>query len=71
MAKRNLRVIKWLGMVPAVGLCTCCNRQFQAAMTELKKIADAQESLRRQFSEHNCHAEEVNQSAGRIVKEEG
>jgi hypothetical protein len=57
MAKRNLRVAKWLGMVPAVGVCTGCNREFKVAMSSLKRVADAQESLRTQFAEHRCPAE--------------
>ena len=45
MQKRNLRVLKWLGQVPAIGVCTLCSREFKAPMTALKKVADAQESL--------------------------
>jgi hypothetical protein len=54
MTKRNLRVLKWLGQVPAVGTCTVCDRQFKAPMTALKSLTDAQESLRVQFAEHKC-----------------
>ena len=36
MTKRNLRVLKWLGQVPAIGVCTVCDRQFQAPMTALR-----------------------------------
>lgn len=57
MAKRNLRVAKWLGMVPAVGVCTGCDREFKVSMSCLKRVADAQESLRTQFAEHRCPAE--------------
>ena len=54
MPKRNLRVSKWLGTVPAVGICTCCNREFKVPLTVMKSVADAQESLRTQFAEHKC-----------------
>jgi len=29
MATRNLRVDKWLGKVPAVGVCTECGKNFK------------------------------------------
>ena len=45
MPKRNLRVIKWLGTIPAVGVCTFCNTPFSVPLTSLKRVADAQESL--------------------------
>ena len=35
MEKRRLRVIKWLGTIPAVGTCTSCNREFKVPMTAL------------------------------------
>jgi hypothetical protein len=54
MAKRNLRVAKWLGTVPAVGVCTHCNREFKVPITALKRVGEAQESLRKQFTEHKC-----------------
>jgi hypothetical protein len=57
VAKRNLRVTKWLGTVPAVGVCTLCNREFKVPMSGMKRVADAQESLRVQFAEHKCKGE--------------
>ena len=54
MEKRNLRVVKWLGTVPAVGVCTACARTFKVPLDFLKKTAEAQESLRKQFAEHKC-----------------
>ena len=55
--KRNLRVIKWLGTVPAIGVCSLCNRQFTIPMTAITKVADAQEALRLQFEGHKCERE--------------
>jgi hypothetical protein len=57
MEKRRLRVAKWLGTVPAVGTCTLCGREFKIAMTAMKRVADAQEALRLQFTEHQCKEE--------------
>lgn len=54
MLNRNLRVLKWLGTVPVVGICTDCERQFKVPMDAMKRVADAQESLRKQFVEHIC-----------------
>jgi hypothetical protein len=61
--KRNLRVVKWLGQVPAVGVCTLCNRQFTVPLTAMKRVADAQESLRLQFTEHKCKSKMVSDTA--------
>jgi hypothetical protein len=58
MPKRVLRVTKWLGMTPAVAVCTMCGREFVVAMNDLKKVSDAQENLRVQFAEHLCKQEE-------------
>jgi hypothetical protein len=55
VAKANLRVLRWIGTVPAVGVCTACDLQFKVPATPLKRVADAQESLRKQFVEHKCH----------------
>ena len=57
MTKRNLRVVKWLATVPVVGVCTLCSREFKVPMTAMKRVADAQESLRLQFAEHKCKGE--------------
>jgi hypothetical protein len=46
MPKRNLRVIKWLRTVLAVGVCTFCNLQFKAPVTAMKRVADALISAR-------------------------
>jgi hypothetical protein len=54
MAKPNLRVTKWLGTVPAVGVCTNCERIFKVPLASLRRTSDAQESLRKQFGELKC-----------------
>jgi hypothetical protein len=58
MEKRRLRVLKWLGTIPAVGTCTSCNREFKVPLTAMRRIADAQESLKLQFAEHQCEGED-------------
>jgi hypothetical protein len=63
MPKRNLRVLKWLGTVPAVGVCTLCNREFKVHMNAMKRVADAQKSLRVQFGQHKCKGEDANEAA--------
>jgi len=68
-AKRNLRVVKWLGQVPAIGVCSLCNRQFKVPMTALKRVADAQESLRVQFAGHKCNVEDSSQAAADAGRE--
>ena len=57
--KRNLRVVKWVGTVPAIGLCTFCNRQFKVPLDSMKRVSDAQESLRVLFTEHRCKRQDA------------
>ena len=54
MEKRNLRVTKWLGTVPAVAVCTSCAKEFKVPLNLLKRTTEAQETLRKQFAEHKC-----------------
>ena len=56
MGKRSLRVVKWLGMVPALAVCSACSRNFNVPTTLLKRTSDAQENLHKQFSEHTCES---------------
>ena len=63
MSKRNLRVVKWVGTAPAVGVCTFCDRHFKVSMESLKRVADAQGSLSLQFKEHKCIREDAGQAA--------
>jgi len=60
MQQRNLRVVKWIGTIPVIGVCTFCDRSFTVPLPAIKKVADAQESLRVQFTEHKCKGEDAN-----------
>jgi hypothetical protein len=59
MTTRNLRVVKWLGTVPAVAVCSQCDRNFKVPLNSLTRVSEAQESLRKQFTEHQCKREEL------------
>ncbi|HEV2699267.1 MAG TPA: hypothetical protein VGU90_14825 [Terriglobales bacterium] len=54
MAKRILRVIKWLKQTPVIAVCESCGHQFKAPMTALARTKDAQASLQQQFDLHKC-----------------
>jgi hypothetical protein len=54
MQKRSLRVVKWIGPIPAIGVCTDCAMNFKVPLEMLKRTSDAQESLRKQFDAHKC-----------------
>jgi hypothetical protein len=54
VAKRILRVTKWLRDTPVIAVCESCGRQFKAPMTALAKTKDAQTSLQQQFDLHKC-----------------
>jgi len=58
MAKRNLRVLKWLGTTPAIAVCTACNREFKVPLEVLKRVGGAVEDLKVQFARHECGAGE-------------
>jgi hypothetical protein len=52
--KGRLRVIKWIGTVPAVAVCTKCQQNFRVPITVLKRTLDAQANLKMQFDRHKC-----------------
>jgi hypothetical protein len=56
MAKRNLRVTKWLSTTLAIGVCSACSKEFKVPMTALTKTTDAQLNLQEQFYRHECAA---------------
>jgi hypothetical protein len=59
MAKRNLRVLKWLGTTPAIAVCTECNREFRVPLEVLKRVGGAAENLKLQFARHQCSPDEI------------
>jgi hypothetical protein len=54
MIKRALRIVKRLGQVPCVAVCTSCSQQFKAPMRALPRVKEAQASLQKQFDQHKC-----------------
>ena len=69
MEKRNLRVLKWLGPTPAVGVCSLCGRQFTVPIAALKRMTEAQANLRAQFAEHKCREEGTIKSSSERERE--
>jgi len=63
MPKRNLRVLKWLGTMPAIAVCTLCNREFKVSVEVLKRVGGAVESLKLQFAQHQCKQSEYDSSS--------
>lgn len=63
MAKRNLRVLKWLGTTPAIAICTFCNREFKVPLEVLNRVGGAAENLKLQFARHECTREESHSSS--------
>jgi hypothetical protein len=61
--KRSLRVVKWVGTVPAVGVCTFCATNFKVPLELMKRTSDAQATLQKQFEEHKCKREGASQAA--------
>ena len=54
MQKRSLRVVKWMGTIPAIGICTDCAMNFKVPLEMLKRTSDAQIKLRKKFEAHKC-----------------
>ncbi|HEY1464465.1 MAG TPA: hypothetical protein VGF44_13700 [Terriglobales bacterium] len=54
MAKRFLRVTKWLSMTPVIAVCMACDRQFKVPLESLAKTKTAQDYLQEQFDRHQC-----------------
>ena len=50
-------MLKWIGTVPTVGVCTLCNSEFKVPVTAIKRVADAQAALKAQFDQHQCKQE--------------
>ena len=69
MAKRALRIVKNLGRIPAVAICTVCGKTFEATLGALVSTADAEASLQHQFYGHKCERKDSPQTAGLILKD--
>jgi hypothetical protein len=59
MAKRALRLIKHLGRIPAVAVCTVCGKTFEAPLLALLAVKDAEASLAQQFYGHKCERKDA------------
>jgi hypothetical protein len=69
MTQRALRIVKNLGRIPAVAVCTVCGKTFEAALGALVSAKDAEASLQQQFYGHKCERKDSPQAAGRILKD--
>jgi hypothetical protein len=58
MAKRALRVVKNLGRIPVVAVCTVCAKAFEAPLGALVSVKDAEANLQQQFYGHKCEQRE-------------
>jgi hypothetical protein len=64
MAKRALRLVKHLGRIPAVAVCTVCGKTFEAPLTALLTVKDAEASLQQQFYGHKCERKDASPATG-------
>ena len=69
MAKRALRIVKNLGRIPAVAICTVCGKTFEATLGALGSAQDSEANLQQQFYGHKCERKDSPQTAGRILKD--
>jgi hypothetical protein len=54
MPKRILRVVKWIGTTPAVGMCAACECQFTLPVASLKNVVEARAKMQALFDVHQC-----------------
>jgi hypothetical protein len=66
MIQRRLRLVKWLSMTPAVGVCTLCSWESKVPMSALRTSAEAQASLQEQFDRHKCEPADSGQVDSRV-----
>jgi hypothetical protein len=69
MLKRNLRIVKWAGHIPTLGICEHCNAQFSVAREALADPDAALASISDQFDAHKCKLIDSSQNALRVVRE--
>jgi hypothetical protein len=67
MAKRILRVTKWIGTTPAVAVCAACGRQFALPVTALKSVVEARAKMQALFDGHKCEPGS-GEAAGETIK---
>jgi hypothetical protein len=65
MEARRLIPMKYVDTFTVAGRCSACDRAFDSANGS---PIDASNEVERQFDAHTCN-EDVNQGAGRIVRE--
>ena len=63
MPKRKLRVVKWVGSTPAIGVCEFCSKQFKVPLTEMARTSEANDNLQGQFDRHKCKHVDGSQTA--------
>jgi hypothetical protein len=68
MVQRALRLVKHLGRIPAVAVCTVCGKTFEAPLGALVSLKDAEANLQQQFYGHKCEQKDARQTAGQILK---
>jgi hypothetical protein len=69
MAKRSLRLVKWIDDAPSLGICESCNAQFAAPSYLHGQREPAEAAIRSAFDKHKCKPEDASQAAVRIVRE--
>jgi hypothetical protein len=62
MPKRILRVVKWLGTTPAIGMCAACERQFTLPVAVLRNVVEARAKMQALFDGHECEPKEGDKS---------
>ena len=62
MPKRAIRIVKHIGQVPCIAVCTFCSQQFKAPTSTLPKVKAATASLQEQFDKHSCEFPVASQS---------
>lgn len=54
MTKRTVRILKHIGAIPVVAVCTNCAKEFRASTSSIKTVKGATEDLQEQFDQDLC-----------------
>jgi hypothetical protein len=69
MPRRAVRIVKHIGSVPYIAICTYCSQQFVASTSVLCSVKEATKDVQRQFDAHKCKPVDSSQNALGIVRE--
>jgi hypothetical protein len=69
MPKRAVRIVKHIGPIPCVAVCTFCSLQFKISASAIRGVKDAIDNLQAQFDAHTCTLPDSGQNILKSTKD--